>query len=170
MSRTPVLAAVAATAALLLTACSGGGLGVFGGDSGGSGGGSGSGEPALRAPEGVYLQANSTAQLGTVVIDGVGFTLYRSDQDRANPPTSTCEGACAQTWRPVPFAEPVVLEGVPEDLVGHITRPDGTEQVTIGGWPVYTLAGEQTGATTGHGRDGAWFAIKPDGQKAESNS
>jgi predicted lipoprotein with Yx(FWY)xxD motif len=166
MSRTPVLAALAAAAALTLTACSGGGLGVFGGGGEeGTPGGTGS-APVLSAPQGVYLQANSTADLGTTVIDGVGFTLYRFDQDSANPPKATCEGPCAQTWQPVPFAQPVVLEGVAQNMVGSVARADGSQQVTIGGWPVYRLVGEPTGEVGGHGRDGAWFAIKPDGKKA----
>lgn len=167
MSRTPVLAALAAAAALTLTACSGGGLGVFGGgEEGGSATGGGS-APVLSAPQGVYLQANSTAQLGTTVIDGVGFTLYRFDQDSADPPKATCEGTCTQTWEPVPFAQPVVLEGVAQNMVGSVARSDGSQQVTIGGWPVYRLVGEQTGNVTGHGRDGTWFAIQPDGKKAK---
>src|SRR5687768_9084192 len=93
MSRTPVLAALAAAAALLLTACSGGGLGVFGGDDSG-GGSNGGARPTLTPRPGIVLSANSTAQLGTVVIDGLGFTLYRFDEDSANPPTSTCADAC----------------------------------------------------------------------------
>jgi predicted lipoprotein with Yx(FWY)xxD motif len=157
MSRAPVLAAVAAIAAIALTSCSsGGGDGVY------SGGGQ---APVLSAPKGVYLSANSTGQLGTTVIDAVGFTVYRSDKDSANPPASNCADACAQTWKPMVYEEPIVLEGVQQGDVGHITRADGTEQVTLGGWPVYTLVGEQTGATSGHGKDG-WFAVKPDGEKA----
>jgi predicted lipoprotein with Yx(FWY)xxD motif len=159
MSRAPVLAAVAALAAIALTSCSGGeGDGVY------SGGGPGQ-APVLSAPKGVYLSSNSTAQLGTTVIDAVGFTVYRSDKDKANPPTSACTDACTRTWKPMVWEEPIVLEGVQQADVGHMTRPDGIEQVTVGGWPVYTLVGEQTGATTGHGRDG-WFAIAPDGDKA----
>lgn len=158
MSRAPVLAAVAALAAIALTSCSSAeGEGVY------SGGNEQS--PVLSAPKGVYLSSNSTGQLGTTVIDAVGFTLYRSDQDEASPPTSNCVDACAQTWKPMVYEEPIVLEGVQEGDVGQLTRPDGTEQVTLGGWPVYTLVGEQTGATTGHDKDG-WFAVQPDGDKA----
>ncbi|MCO1659146.1 hypothetical protein [Pseudonocardia humida] len=158
MSRAPVLAAVAAIAALALTSCSSEGDGVY------SGGGNGQ-APVLSAPKGVYLSSNSTGQLGTTVIDAVGFTVYRSDKDSADPPTSNCADACTQTWKPMVYEEPVVLEGVQQGDVGRITRADGVEQVTLGGWPVYTKVGEQTGATTGHGQDG-WFAVQPDGDKA----
>lgn len=167
MSRTPVLASLAAAAALLLTACSGGGLGVFGGD---SGGGDGERPQQLQPRPGIVLSANSTAQLGTVVIDGLGFTLYRFDEDRPNPPTSTCAGSCTQTWQPVLYSDPVVLEGVADNMVGKVARPDGQEQVTIGGWPVYRyLPDPQPGATDGHGNDGTWFAVTPDGKKATAS-
>jgi predicted lipoprotein with Yx(FWY)xxD motif len=159
MSRAPVLAAVAAIAAIALTSCSSAeGDGVY------SGGGTGQ-APVLSAPKGVYLSSNSTGQLGTTVIDAVGFTVYRSDSDSATPPTSNCDDACTKTWKPMVYEEPIVLEGVQKDDVGHFTRPDGVEQVTLGGWPAYTLVGEQTGSTTGHGKDG-WFAVQPDGDKA----
>jgi predicted lipoprotein with Yx(FWY)xxD motif len=157
MSRAPLLAAAVAVAALALTSCSSEGDGVYGGD--------GAKAPVLSAPKGVYLSSNSTGQLGTTVIDAVGFTVYRSDKDSANPPTSNCADACAQTWKPMVYEDPIVLEGVPKDAVGHITRADGVEQVTLAGWPVYTKVGEQTGGTTGHGKDG-WFAVKPNGDKA----
>jgi predicted lipoprotein with Yx(FWY)xxD motif len=170
MSRTPVLAALAAAAALLLTACSGGGLGVFGGDEGNGSSGS-SARPTLTPRPGIVLSSNSTAKLGTVVIDGLGFTLYRFDEDSANPPTSTCTDACTQTWQPVIYTDPVTLEGVEQGEVGKLARADGQQQVTIGGWPVYRYLPEpQPGATEGHGSDGAWFAITPDGKKATANS
>jgi predicted lipoprotein with Yx(FWY)xxD motif len=157
MSRAPRLAAAAALVALALTSCSSEGEGVYGGGNGQA--------PVLKAPKGVYLSSNSTGQLGTTVIDAVGFTVYRSDKDSATPPTSNCADACAQTWKPMVYEDPVVLEGVQQEAVGHITRADGVEQVTLAGWPVYTKVGEQTGDTTGHGKDG-WFAVKPDGGKA----
>ena len=81
MSRTIALAAVSAIAAIALSACS-----------------SGTEVPAitsrapsapptvLERPQGTILSANSTAQLGTVVVDGFGFTLYRFDGDSARPP------------------------------------------------------------------------------------
>jgi predicted lipoprotein with Yx(FWY)xxD motif len=103
-----------------------------------------------------------------VVIDGLGFTLYRSDGDSAKPPTPKCVGDCARDWPPVVAdgGEPV-LEGVDPEDVGTVTREDGTEQVTIGGWPVYRCAADQApGATDCHGKDG-WAAVTPTGEKAE---
>jgi predicted lipoprotein with Yx(FWY)xxD motif len=155
-------AALAATAAL--TACS---SEAPTGSYYGSGSAPAAGQQ-LRPPTQTILSANSTAQLGTVVIDGLGFTLYRSDADSAKPPTAKCDDDCARDWPPVVAegGEPV-LEGVDPEDVGTVTREDGTEQVTIGGWPVYRCAADGApGATDCHGEDG-WFAVTPTGEKAE---
>lgn len=126
---------------------------------------------ALAPPQGTVLSANSTAQLGTVVIDGAGWTLYRFDGDSAEPPTATCTDACADAWPPV-LAEPgspLQVEGVDEAEVGTVTRPDGGVQITIGGWPVYRYGAETApGGTAGHGTDDAWFAVTPEGGRAEA--
>jgi hypothetical protein len=42
-----------------------------------------------------------------------------------------------------------------------ITRPDGTKQVTINGYPVYYYAGDKApGQVTGNGAGGTWHVIK----------
>ncbi len=159
MPRTPARAAVIAATALTLSGC-----GFFGGDSGNTGG-----TPTSMRTPGTILSANSTKQLGTTVVDGAVNTLYRFDADSPEPPTSTCLDACAEAWPPVlaDLERPPVLEGIEEDAVGTVTRPDGAVQLTIGGWPIYRHAGDSApGATDGNGVDGTWFAIKPDGSKA----
>lgn len=172
MFRIPVLTgAVVAIAVIALSACSAGGD-PYGGSrpsSGGNGGAPRAAASELTPPRDTILSANSTAQLGTVVIDGLGFTLYRSDGDSAKPPTSTCVDACARDWPPVldkTGAEPV-LEGVDPSVVGSVIRDDGSEQVTIGGWPVYRYAADSApGSTDGHGKADAWWAVTPTGAKA----
>ena len=158
------LLAVAAAAAAGLSACSG--------DT--------SGQYDYRPPApadavaatpqvGTVLTANSTAKLGTVVVDGQGYTLYRSDQDSTRPPASNCADACAERWPPVLATPgtPLNLEGVAEDAVGTINRPDGSVQLTLGGWPVYRYSGDaRPGSVSGQGVSGGWSAVKPDGDKA----
>ncbi len=162
-SRLPLLAA-AAVAAVGLTACSG------------STDGSDYRPPRLpvdnvaATPDvGTILSANSTAKLGTVVVDGQGYTLYRFDEDSAKPSTSNCSGECAQKWPPVLATPgtPLTVEGVAQETVGTINRPDGSIQLTLGGWPVYRYSGDtQPGATSGQGVGGTWAAVTPDGGKA----
>jgi predicted lipoprotein with Yx(FWY)xxD motif len=167
-SRLPVLAAITAAVVVGLTACSGGG-------SDGYGAAPAPADPAAATPQvGTILTANSTAQLGTVVVDGQGFTLYRFDKDSAKPPTSNCSGDCAKKWPPVlatPGA-PLTVEGVEQEAVGTINRADGTIQLTLNGWPVYRYSGDpQPGATAGQGiGDGQWAAVTPQGEKAANNS
>lgn len=161
--RSARLAATAAVAALALAGCTGGGGETPGATTGAAAGGE------LPAPTGTALIANSTAQLGTVVVDGVGWTLYRSDADSADPPASNCADACAQAWPPL-LAEPgspLIVEGVDQADIGTLTRGDGTTQVTLGGWPLYRHAADPApGSTDGNGVDGAWFAVTPSGEAA----
>ena len=124
----------------------------------------------LAAPQQTVLAANSTAKLGTVVIDGLGWTLYRSDADSAQPPKSACTGPCADAWPPVLMQSGTPdYEGVDPSVVGTITRDDGRQQVTIGGWPVYRHASDPApGAVDGQGAQGTWWAVTPTGGKASS--
>ena len=104
----------------------------------------------LAEPDHTVLAANSTAKLGTVVIDGLGWTLYRSDADSATPPRSACTGSCADEWPPVLMqAGTPAYEGVDPAAVGTVARDDGRQQVTIGGWPVYRHASD---SPAGRGR------------------
>jgi len=168
-SRLSALAATAAAVVVGLTACSSGADDGYGGTS------AAPVDPVAATPQvGTILTANSTAKLGTVVVDGQGYTLYRFDKDSAKPPTSNCAGECAQQWPPVLATPgtPLTVEGVEQEAVGTINRSDGTIQLTLGGWPVYRFSGDpQPGATSGQGNgDGEWAAVTPEGQKAAAIS
>lgn len=93
-----------------------------------------------------------------------GFTVYRFARDSASPPTSNCDGQCAQTWLPVLANEQPWLKGISPDDVGTVARADGTHQLTLGGWPVYRYAQDTApGDTKGHGVGGIWCAMGPTG-------
>jgi predicted lipoprotein with Yx(FWY)xxD motif len=102
------------------------------------------------------------------VINEKGRTVYRFDQDKTNPPTTTCVGACAKTWEPVLAPNGFeIREGINKNLVGVIVRPDGGKQLTLKGWPLYYFKDDlKLGQTAGQGKGGTWFAIAPDGSKA----
>lgn len=126
--------------------------------------------PAAPAPGGPLLAAKEMPNIGTVVTDLEGFTLYRFDKDSATPtPTTTCVDACATKWPPV-TVDPkgtLALEGVDKAAIGMVRRPDGSSQLTLGGWPVYRYAGDtQPGTAAGQGMSGTWFAVTPNGKKA----
>ncbi|MEU6805081.1 SCO0930 family lipoprotein [Streptomyces neyagawaensis] len=108
-------------------------------------------------------------EYGKVLTDSAGRTLYRFDKDSFEPPKTTCEGECATTWPPVPAAGATAAEGVDQALLGEITRPDGTKQLTVAGWPQYYFAKDtKAGDIKGQGLKGAWFASAPNGKKAST--
>jgi predicted lipoprotein with Yx(FWY)xxD motif len=140
-----------------------------GGGHGGHGGGHRShGSGAV----GTELWRVATGPLGVVVTDGDGHYVYRSDRDSADPPTSTCTDACADTWHPLvvePGEDPTLL-GIEPSTIGTLARTDGTTQLTLAGWPLYLRAGEPGGLRDAgsNGADGVWFAITPEGGKASA--
>ncbi|HVW43778.1 MAG TPA: SCO0930 family lipoprotein [Amycolatopsis sp.] len=115
----------------------------------------------------VKLTAATVGDLGQVLTDADGFTLYRFDKDTAKPPRSNCDGDCATAWPPVLATGSVEVDGVDAKLVGTVTRSDGSRQVTVAGWPVYRYAKDSgPGAATGQGVNGTWAAVTPAGGKA----
>ncbi|MFJ2949693.1 SCO0930 family lipoprotein [Streptomyces sp. NPDC087226] len=115
------------------------------------------------------LNVSTNGELGKVVTDSLGLTLYRFDQDTAEPPASNCEDDCAKTWPPVPADDASAGEGIDKALLGSVTRADGTKQLTVAGWPAYRYVKDvNAGDVKGQGVGGKWFALNPQGKKAQS--
>lgn len=110
--------------------------------------------------------------LGTVLVDGQGFTLYLFVPD-AQKGISTCYNACAVAWPPlllpagttVPLAGP----GVNAALVGTTHRSNGTTEITYNKWPLYTwVSDSEPGQATGQGinnNGGLWYVLSPSGKE-----
>ncbi|GAA1005269.1 MULTISPECIES: SCO0930 family lipoprotein [Streptomyces] len=181
--RSASLAAAAAAVLALTTACGqetpsvgsqvGATAGV--GDLGNAGTGTGTGIGASNQQQDAagaskpagQLKVSTNAELGKVLTDSAGMTLYRFDADTAEPPKSNCDGDCAKAWPPVPADDAAAGAGIDESLLGEVTRSDGTKQLTIGGWPAYRYAKDtKAGEINGQGVNGKWFALAPDGKKA----
>jgi predicted lipoprotein with Yx(FWY)xxD motif len=132
---------------------------------------SGSGAAATAgapADGGAVLVARDDPALGKIATDAQGYTLYRFDQDKAKPPTATCEGECAAKWPPI-IVDPegkLSLTGVDQSLIGMVQRSDGTSQLTLGGWALYRYSGDTPGTTKGQAIGNTWFAATPEGKKA----
>ncbi|WP_328614832.1 SCO0930 family lipoprotein [Amycolatopsis sp. NBC_00355] len=107
--------------------------------------------------------------LGPVLTDQAGDTLYLFTKDGKDSGTSTCDGACAKTWPPVRVDGRItVAESVDTGLIGRIRRSDGTMQVTVGGWPVYSYSKDDApGEANGHGVGNTWYAVEPSGCKVD---
>ncbi|WP_030247330.1 MULTISPECIES: SCO0930 family lipoprotein [unclassified Streptomyces] len=155
------------------TAAPGGDYGNIGAGVGNAAGGAGAqaspspSSPSTANPAG-KLSVSTAEKVGKVVTDSLGLTLYRFDQDTEQPPKSNCDGDCAKTWPPVPADDAEAGEGIDKALLGSVTRADGTKQLTVGGWPAYRYAKDvNAGDVKGQGVGGKWYALAPDGKKAQ---
>ncbi|KZB81764.1 SCO0930 family lipoprotein [Amycolatopsis regifaucium] len=127
--------------------------------------GAGGNAPAAKGETKVAVA--EAGDLGQVLVDKDGFTLYRFDKDSAKPPKSNCDGDCAKAWPPVLADGDVRIEGVDQALVGELTRADGRKQVTVGGWALYRYAKDaKAGETKGQGVGSTWYAANAKGGKA----
>ncbi|MFF3846951.1 SCO0930 family lipoprotein [Streptomyces sp. NPDC002328] len=137
----------------------------------GAGTGTNTGNGAGTQGSAGELAVSANAELGKVLIDGDGKTLYRFDADLAEPPKSNCDGDCAKAWPPVPADDATAGDGIDKSLLGEVTRSDGSKQLTVDGWPVYRYAKDaNSGDVNGQGVGGKWFALAPDGKKAKADS
>jgi len=120
--------------------------------------------PAAATP---ITLTTARVPLGEVVTSS-GVTLYRFDKDTAKPAKSNCVGQCATTWPPVlATGGAPQLRGIAPGLVGIVLRSDGSEQVTLAGWPLYRYIGDTVpGQTRGEGLAGSWHAVGPAGKPA----
>ncbi|MFC3735727.1 COG4315 family predicted lipoprotein [Paractinoplanes deccanensis] len=113
------------------------------------------------------LTGTKVARMGKVVENENQQVLYRFDSDTNSPAKSNCDGDCAKVWPPALTTDgKPTLKGVDSKLVGTITRADGSKQLTLKGWPLYTYIGDtKPHAWKGQNVAGKWFVIQPDGAK-----
>ncbi|KAB1146735.1 hypothetical protein F7R91_14230 [Streptomyces luteolifulvus] len=157
---------VGATAAAGDYSTAGTGLGAGAGNGYGSDSNGEAAEAGESASAG-KLAVSANPELGELVTDSAGMTLYRFDEDTAEPPKSNCDGDCATAWPPVPADDASAGKGIDKALLGEVTRADGSKQLTIGGWPAYRYAKDAAaGDINGQNVGGKWFALAPDGKKA----
>jgi predicted lipoprotein with Yx(FWY)xxD motif len=115
------------------------------------------------------LNAVKVKRMGETVQNQDGFVLYRFDEDKVKPEAvSNCYDDCAKVWPPAVInkGEKPKVDGVDAELVGTMTRKDGTLQLTIDKWPVYTYIGDtKAGQWKGQNVGKKWFVITPEGTK-----
>jgi predicted lipoprotein with Yx(FWY)xxD motif len=119
---------------------------------------------------GAVVTASTAADLGKVIVDSKGMTLYDFHKDKGGKPA--CYGACAKGWPPLlTEGKPQAGEGAMAAKLGMVERTDGTTQVTYAGHPLYTfIEDKKPGEANGNDVDafGAeWYALRPSGQEAE---
>ena len=107
--------------------------------------------------------ATAENDLGTILVDGEGKTLYVFVPDNAGAPT--CYDDCATAWPPLlTEGDPAPGEGLTAGDFATAERTDGGTQVTFKGWPLYYFQNDAAaGDTNGQGLNDVWFVVAPDG-------
>ena len=118
---------------------------------------------------GTTVNVNEVSTFGSALVNSEGMSLYVFMNDSQNSGTSACTADCAAVWPPLTSdGAPVAGEGLDANLLGTITRDDGTMQVTYNGWPLYLYTGDTApGDATGQGvqdQFGLWHLISPTGE------
>lgn len=107
--------------------------------------------------------STADTDLGTIIVDGNGMTVYRFDNDTEGGSSSSCEGMCADNW-PAVHGDHATLDGVDGD-VGTIAGVDGEPQLTLDGWPLYYFKGDEAaGDVAGEGLMDTWWVLSPQGE------
>ena len=164
-----------AGAIALLAACSGGGSAGGGGAYGGGGatqaptqdGGAYGQRPGeqMGGAAGAMVTSLATADtdLGTIVVDDKGMTVYQYSPDTQGGSESACNADCLASWPPV-HGDMATGNGV-TGQIGTITGTDGQPQLTLNGWPLYYYVGDSAaGQTRGQGIGGIWWVLSPAGE------
>jgi predicted lipoprotein with Yx(FWY)xxD motif len=157
MRRTLALITVSA---FLAAACGGGG----GSENGATAGGSSDSGPAT-------VEVRST-ELGDVLVDGDGMTLYMFVPDQKKNGRPTCYDECAEAWPALEApAELTAGDGLDGSLLGTVKRDDGTTQVTYGDLPLYLFSGDQAaGDVEGQGLNEVWYVLSPEGKPVKEKT
>ncbi|MFT7600561.1 MAG: putative lipoprotein with Yx(FWY)xxD motif [Acidimicrobiales bacterium] len=121
-------------------------------------------EPAteVAAAEGASLVTTGDTDLGSVLVDADGLTLYGFTEDVEGLPT--CNDACADAWPPYLVGDSGLPAGLDEAVFSVVTREDGSNQLKAGAWPLYYFAGDAApGETNGQASGDVWFVVTADG-------
>jgi predicted lipoprotein with Yx(FWY)xxD motif len=146
-----------AVSVLLLTAACGGSSGTASSASTG----------AAKAKSGASTVSTASTGPGKILVDSQGRTMYAFAADSKGK--SNCSGSCLTYWPAVVAGSktPAAPAGVTATF-GVLQRQDGTAQLTVDGWPMYTYIGDtKPGATTGQGKNlsgGLWWVVSPSGK------
>jgi predicted lipoprotein with Yx(FWY)xxD motif len=155
------IALIATVAALAIAGCGGNGNGYGGGSSS-------SGASATSDSGATQISTAKNAKVGqTVLVNGDGMTIYALSAEK-NGKFICTDSKCLALWKPV--------SGASKGDVGSlamVNRPDGKQQATYKGEPLYTFTGDKKkGDANGEGfKDvGTWHAVAISGQPASSGS
>lgn len=128
-------------AALVLAACGGGNS---------SSGSSGSGNASTMGTSGGVVSVKSVDN-SDVLTNSQGKTLYTANVEKGGK--IMCTGQCTTIWMPADGSA-AQAKTAAADLnakIGVVKRPDGKDQLTFDGQPLYSFTQEGAGKLTGNG-------------------
>jgi predicted lipoprotein with Yx(FWY)xxD motif len=112
-------------------------------------------------PDAIVRTADS--ELGTILVDHEGMTLYAFLNDTEGE--STCTGDCLANW-PAAVVEDAELNvgNLDPELFSTVENPEAGTMLKIGDWPLYTFAGDEApGDVNGQEVGDVWYVVSPDG-------
>lgn len=130
-------------------------------------------EPAAGDGQNVQDEAEAKAtigladaDLGDILVDAEGNTLYMFVPDQEANGKPTCYDDCAEAWPAYEsIDEPIAGAGLEQRLLGTVERTDGADQVTYADLPLYYFSGDEAaGDTNGQGLNDVWWVLSADGE------
>jgi len=116
----------------------------------------------------VRVSTRRLPKLGTVLVNGKGFTLYMFVRDKRKK--VTCVRTCAKIWPPLKLPKGAKLlaeRKARQRLLGSDRDPAGGRVVTYNKWPLYTyVADTRPGQAKGQAlrlNGGLWYVLSPSG-------
>jgi predicted lipoprotein with Yx(FWY)xxD motif len=124
---------------------------------------------ALHVAKSATVQTRTIKNLGTVLVNSRGLTLYMFKPDKQR--RVTCRGQCAAVWPPLKVKvgqKPTAGGAARKALLGTDRIAGGGRVVTYNRWPLYTyVADTKPGQATGQGLNlngGLWYVLSPSGK------
>jgi predicted lipoprotein with Yx(FWY)xxD motif len=107
-------------------------------------------------------------EVGKVLVDSSGFTVFRFSKDPRNSDTCVKISGCTNLWPPLMSSgRPVAGPGVRAALLSTIKLPGGGRQVTYAGHPLYRYSAAtekgETGYVGAQQFGGSWYAVNAAG-------
>jgi predicted lipoprotein with Yx(FWY)xxD motif len=128
--------------------------------------------PSAHSAAKARIQLKKVGDLGKVLVNGHGQTLYLFEKDKHGK--SACYGQCAAGWPPaLTSGKPTAGKGVSSSKLGTTKRKNGKLQVTYNGHPLYAYIGDSgAGQANGEGSKafGAeWYVVNAKGKKVDKD-
>jgi predicted lipoprotein with Yx(FWY)xxD motif len=123
--------------------------------------------PASAAAGGAATVMVASSDLGDILVDGEGRTLYMFKPDEAGTPT--CYDDCEASWPPLTVTGDVsVGSGLDAATFTTVARTDGSMQVKAGNWPLYYFKNDAApGDINGQDVGDVWYVVSPAGEPIE---